>query len=105
VRRWSWSAEEALELGRALPFTWLKLVTTTTLVHFQFIFILGYKKIAIVARRRPLLEETAEKMRPFMGPSGKILILTNDLGTEEGCKASVEDTVTEFGGMNCSFMV
>jgi len=91
-------------LGRALPFTWLKLVTTTTLVKAQIMFILGYKKIAIVAGRRPLLEETAEKMRPFTGPSGKILILKNDLSTEEGCKATVEDTVAAFGSMNRTFV-
>jgi len=56
----------------------------------------GYRKIAIVARREKLLEETAKKMKKHLG-SGKVIVLAKDVGTEEGCKSAVEKTVATFG--------
>jgi len=46
------------------------------------------------------LEETAQKMKAGemkMGKKGKVLILANDLSTEQGCKSSVDNTVAAFG--------
>jgi len=58
---------------------------------------LGYKKVAIVGRRKELLEAASEKLKEIMGPKGKVLILAKDLTSEKACKEIVEETVQQFG--------
>jgi len=52
-----------------------------------------------VARRKNMLEETAERMKNDLGSDGKVVISAQDVGTEEGVKAVVKDTIDTFGSM------
>ena len=57
----------------------------------EYLASVGYTKLALVARRFPLLEEVAAKCR---GNGAKqVLCLAKDLMEEDGCKQAIEDTL------------
>jgi short-subunit dehydrogenase len=51
-------------------------------------------KVGLIARRGEKLEEVAEEARLMGAP--KAVVIEQDLGTEEGCKAAVEDAIKHF---------
>jgi len=54
----------------------------------------------LVARRKELLEKTAEKCQEILNGQGKTLVLAKDLATENGCIEAVEETANNFGREN-----
>ena len=64
---------------------------------------LGYRRLAIVARRRDRLEATAAKCLEAGGKDVEVLVLVKDLTVEEECRAAVEETVKHFGS-ECVFV-
>ena len=57
---------------------------------------IGYKKLVLVARRLPLLEEVAAKCKE--NGAKEVLCLSKDLMVEAGCKEAIQETVEKFGG-------
>jgi len=85
-------------LDRASPNTSLQLVKNT-LVQLTETKIVGYENLSLVARKMDPLMKTkkeCEKVKKI-GAKGKILTLSKDLMTEDGCVGAVQDTVKEFG--------
>ena len=56
----------------------------------------GYRKLAIVARRRDRLEAVAADC----GPDCDVLVLVKDVTVREQCEEAVAETVNHFGGEN-----
>ena len=56
---------------------------------------IGYKKLALVARREKELNDLAKSL-----PSVQVLVLAKDLTKAEDCQAAIEKTVAKFGRLD-----
>ena len=62
----------------------------------QHLATIGYKNLALVSRRLPLLEEVAAQCK--QNGAKRVLCLAKDLMDEGACKEAIQETINEFGG-------